>query len=336
MTEPVTAHTQRFVRCLWTLDRDLAYARHYPAVALGRLLLPGRRRARPAGTPATATRAGRGAGRGCLGLLAEADRLAALAELVGAGALPGHERMVLLAGRLLREGVLQQSALSPIDARCGPAKRRRARRRRARRGRPLPGSWSTPAVPAAAVEEVDFGPLLRAREETGPDDAEGVTPRGADDVLAGWRSCDERDLGRRHRVRRRCTRSRGPLLVVRGVSGVGWDEFAADPAGRPARPGTGWCSRSTATSPSSRCWRAPTGMRPAAAPGSAFTGEPLRVPVGDGWLGRVCNGRGEPLDGGPPVLGRQPRRGRRAAAQPDAPRAAAPSRCSPASRRSTP
>src|SRR5690606_15051294 len=33
MTEPVSAHTQRFVRTLWTLDRDLAYARHYPAVA---------------------------------------------------------------------------------------------------------------------------------------------------------------------------------------------------------------------------------------------------------------------------------------------------------------
>ena len=33
LTEPVTAHTQRFVRSLWTLDRELAYARHYPAVA---------------------------------------------------------------------------------------------------------------------------------------------------------------------------------------------------------------------------------------------------------------------------------------------------------------
>ena len=33
MTEPVTAHTQRFVRSLWTLDRDLAYARHYPAIS---------------------------------------------------------------------------------------------------------------------------------------------------------------------------------------------------------------------------------------------------------------------------------------------------------------
>ncbi|HEY1322920.1 MAG TPA: V-type ATP synthase subunit A, partial [Streptosporangiaceae bacterium] len=33
MTEPVTTYTQRFVRSLWTLDRDLAYARHYPAVS---------------------------------------------------------------------------------------------------------------------------------------------------------------------------------------------------------------------------------------------------------------------------------------------------------------
>ena len=25
--------------------------------------------------------------------------------------------------------------------------------------------------------------------------------------------------------------------------------------------------------------------------------------VGAGWLGRTCNGRGEPIDGGPPVTG---------------------------------
>lgn len=32
VTEPVTTHTQRAVRTVWDLDRDLAYARHYPAV----------------------------------------------------------------------------------------------------------------------------------------------------------------------------------------------------------------------------------------------------------------------------------------------------------------
>src|SRR5207342_3551386 len=33
MAEPVTAHTERFVRAVWSLDRDLAYSRHYPAVS---------------------------------------------------------------------------------------------------------------------------------------------------------------------------------------------------------------------------------------------------------------------------------------------------------------
>ena len=33
LTEPVTSHTRRFVRSVWSLDRDLAYARHYPAVS---------------------------------------------------------------------------------------------------------------------------------------------------------------------------------------------------------------------------------------------------------------------------------------------------------------
>ncbi|MGY2063482.1 V-type ATP synthase subunit B, partial [Nocardia gipuzkoensis] len=34
-----------------------------------------------------------------------------------------------------------------------------------------------------------------------------------------------------------------------------------------------------------------------------FTGAPFDIAVGTGWLGRVCNGRGVPLDGGPPVMG---------------------------------
>ncbi|MDR2491209.1 MAG: V-type ATP synthase subunit A, partial [Spirochaetaceae bacterium] len=32
-SEPVTQHTKRFIRCFWALDRDLANARHYPAIS---------------------------------------------------------------------------------------------------------------------------------------------------------------------------------------------------------------------------------------------------------------------------------------------------------------
>jgi V/A-type H+-transporting ATPase subunit A len=171
MTEPVTAHTQRFVRSVWTLDRELAYARHYPAVAwVGSFSRDadalGAWHARLGRAP-WAHRRGR-----VTALLADADRLGALAELVGVGSMPGYERMVMLAGRLLREGVLQQSALSDNDAFCSDAK-----------GAALVDAVLTvvdrcqalvdSGVPATAIEELDFGPLLRAREECGPDDVDG-------------------------------------------------------------------------------------------------------------------------------------------------------------------
>jgi len=38
-----------------------------------------------------------------------------------------------------------------------------------------------------------------------------------------------------------------------------------------------------------------------------FSGRPMEIPIGEGWLGRVLNGRGEPLDGGPPVFGSERR-----------------------------
>ena len=93
----------------------------------------------------------------------------------------------------------------------------------------------------------------------------------------------------------------GPLMVVGDVAGVGWDEVAEirlasgerrhgvvldvhdDLAVVEVFEGTGGI-----------------GVDDVAV---SFTGTPMRIPVGSGWLGRVCNGRGEPLDGGPPIVG---------------------------------
>jgi V/A-type H+-transporting ATPase subunit A len=113
-----------------------------------------------------------------MAVLAEADRLATLAELVGLGSLPPHERMTMLAGRLLRHGVLQQNALSPTDAFCGPRKSAAlvdAVLAVADRCRELVDA----GTPAAVIEEVDFGPLVRAREQAAPDDADAVRREAA-------------------------------------------------------------------------------------------------------------------------------------------------------------
>jgi V/A-type H+-transporting ATPase subunit B len=96
---------------------------------------------------------------------------------------------------------------------------------------------------------------------------------------------------------------RGPLLVVRGVSGVGWDEFAQ------IRLGSGSVRHGLVLEVDRdlavvQVLEGTDGIDPDAV-SVAFDGSPLRIPVGPAWLGRVCNGRGEPLDDGPPVLAAQ-------------------------------
>ncbi|MGZ4544933.1 MAG: V-type ATP synthase subunit B, partial [Blastococcus sp.] len=94
---------------------------------------------------------------------------------------------------------------------------------------------------------------------------------------------------------------RGPLLMVRGVAGVGWDEFAE------VRLSSGEVRHGLVLEVDRdlavvQVLEGTDGIAPAGTR-VCFAGAPLRIPVGEGWLGRVCNGRGEPLDGGPPVFG---------------------------------
>ncbi len=175
LTEPVSAHTERFVRTLWGLDRDLAYARHYPAVGWSGSFARDTERIgawyAAHGDPDWAGRRAR-----VTGLLAEADRLQDLADLVGAGSLPGHERVVLLAGRLLREAVLQQSALVENDAHCSAAKTA------ALADAVLAvvdrcDELVDRGVTAAEIEEVDWGPLVRTARECPPEDTDTVRAR---------------------------------------------------------------------------------------------------------------------------------------------------------------
>jgi V/A-type H+-transporting ATPase subunit A len=172
MTEPVSAHTRRFVRCVWSLDPDLAYARHYPAIswddsssrdadAIARWRLI-------EGDSAWGERRER-----ALALLAEAEHLEAVASLVGASSLPGRERMVLLGARLLREAVLQQSSLSANDSYCTPGKQR-ALMELALTAYERCLALIDSGVDPARIEGVDFSPAVRARDLTAPGDAEAV------------------------------------------------------------------------------------------------------------------------------------------------------------------
>ena len=94
---------------------------------------------------------------------------------------------------------------------------------------------------------------------------------------------------------------RGPLLVVGEVEGVGWDEVGD------IRLASGEVRHGVVIEVD-RDIAVVEVFEGTAGIGThgtrvAFSGAPMRIPVGEDWLGRVCNGRGEPLDGGPPILG---------------------------------
>jgi V/A-type H+/Na+-transporting ATPase subunit A len=181
VTEPVSAHTRRFVRTVWSLDRDLAYARRYPAVSWRDSFsrdaegLEAWFRGQGAdGWVDQRTRA--------LALLSEADRYESVAELVGAESLPDRERAELLSARLLREIVLQQNALSVNDGRCEPRKQTALLAAALRLHDALIDAAER-GVPAATLERMDFSEAIALRDATPPGELAEVR-RVADALVA--------------------------------------------------------------------------------------------------------------------------------------------------------
>jgi V/A-type H+-transporting ATPase subunit A len=120
-SEPVTQHTKRFVRCLWALDRQLANARHYPAISWldsyseyvdeiadwwldrsGGEWMDLRRR--------------------IMDLLQQEGKLQQVVKLVGPDVLPDTQRIVLETCEMFKNAFLQQNSYDKVDMYCTPEK----------------------------------------------------------------------------------------------------------------------------------------------------------------------------------------------------------------------
>jgi V/A-type H+-transporting ATPase subunit A len=119
-SEPVTQHTKRFIRCFWALDRDLANARHYPAISwidsyseYAEEVKPWWERLSPAWAKVRQE---------ALDLLKKEQRLAEIVRLIGPDALPDDQRLILLASEIIKDGFLQQNSFDEIDMYCVPSK----------------------------------------------------------------------------------------------------------------------------------------------------------------------------------------------------------------------
>lgn len=96
-----------------------------------------------------------------------------------------------------------------------------------------------------------------------------------------------------------------PLLVVDGVDGVGWDE-SVDVQLDSGEKRRGVVVELNGGLAVVQVYEGTAGIgREDVA--VSFTGAPFSIPLGEQWLGRVANGRGEVIDGGPPVLSDQRR-----------------------------
>ena len=115
LSEPVTQSTLRIVGTFWSLDAQLAYRRHFPAINWNRSysLYEGLLNSWYAKNVAPDFTEQRG---WVSAILAREAGLQEVVQLVGPDALQDQERLVIEAGKMIREYFLQQSAFSEVDA----------------------------------------------------------------------------------------------------------------------------------------------------------------------------------------------------------------------------
>lgn len=119
-SEPVTQHTKRFIRCFWALDRDLANARHYPAIGWINSYSEYASEVREwweKHNPVWWT-----VRTEALELLKKEDRLQAIVRLIGPDSLASSDQLVLKVSEMIKNGFLQQNAFDDVDMYCSSEK----------------------------------------------------------------------------------------------------------------------------------------------------------------------------------------------------------------------
>lgn len=113
-SEPVTQNTKRFIRCFFALDKSLAYARHYPAIAwldsyseyIDDLEPWFEENVSPTFIQKRTK---------IMAILQEESNLMEIVKLIGADVLPEGQKATLEVARVIRLGFLQQNAFHKDD-----------------------------------------------------------------------------------------------------------------------------------------------------------------------------------------------------------------------------
>ncbi|HPO12628.1 MAG TPA: V-type ATP synthase subunit A [Candidatus Hydrogenedentes bacterium] len=123
-SEPVTQHTKRFVRAFWALDKQLANARHYPAISwmdsyseyIEDVEDWWMERTNHEWQKLRTT---------MISVMQQEARLQRVVKLVGADVLPDSQRLILEIANVFKNAFLQQNAYDKVDAYSGAEKQYR-------------------------------------------------------------------------------------------------------------------------------------------------------------------------------------------------------------------
>ena len=173
LSEPVTQHTRRFIRCFWELDTELANARHYPSIHWLRSyseyveeVMAWWGKQAPDWSELRTE---------ALTLLQREDRLQQIVKLVGPDVLPETQRWILFVAQILKDGFLTQSAYDEKDMYCTPERQialLRIMLTLYRKGRELIEA----GVPLASVEGLScVSQVLRAKSAYGNTELDRMT-----------------------------------------------------------------------------------------------------------------------------------------------------------------
>lgn len=116
-SEPVTQNTMRVTGALWALDSSLAHRRHYPAINWHRSYTLYFDRLVPWYSENVGPEWSELHSR-LVDVLEKEAQLQEVVQLVGPDALQDTDRLTLEMSRMLRDGFLQQNAMSDADATC--------------------------------------------------------------------------------------------------------------------------------------------------------------------------------------------------------------------------
>jgi len=120
-SEPVTSHTKDIIETFWALSKELADARHYPSIDWV-TSFSAHVHAAAEWWHKEVDRRWEARRTEALALLARDAELSRIVNLVGPEALSDAQRWQLEGASLIKEGVLQQSALDEVDTFCSPQK----------------------------------------------------------------------------------------------------------------------------------------------------------------------------------------------------------------------